>query len=129
MACWVGGDHKECVDDDVEVEGRERVARVVIVPHADLHGRDDGGVEEEEVAADHHACECGRQWILFSILRVLDRFSEIFTLHEYRGGMYEPATTNLAWLGIIITHYEGIKNTLRREKEAPAAFFAHTLIC
>ena len=54
-----GGDHEESVDDDVKVEGGELVARVVVAPHADLHGRDDGSVEEEEAAAHHLACMSG----------------------------------------------------------------------
>jgi hypothetical protein len=53
------GDHEESVDDDVEVEGGERVAWVVVVPHADLHWCDDGGVEEKDAAADHLACVNG----------------------------------------------------------------------
>ena len=54
-----GGDHEESVDDNIKVEGGELVARVVVVPHADLHGRDDGRVEKEEAAADHLACTSG----------------------------------------------------------------------
>ena len=42
--------HEEAVDDDVEGQGGELVAGVVVVPHADLDGDDDGGVEEEHRA-------------------------------------------------------------------------------
>jgi hypothetical protein len=43
-------DHEEAVDEDVETKCGEGVARVVVVPHAYLHGADEGGVEEEETA-------------------------------------------------------------------------------
>ena len=52
-----GWDHEEAVDEDVEAKCGEGVARVVVVPHADLHGADEAGVEEEEPADQELACK------------------------------------------------------------------------
>ncbi len=51
--CLFIRDHEEGVDEDVEVEGGEGVAGVVVVPHADLHRHDDGGVEQQHPAEEH----------------------------------------------------------------------------
>ena len=48
------GYHEEGVNDDVEVERREGVARVLVVPEANLHRHDDGRVEQERRAAEEH---------------------------------------------------------------------------
>ena len=52
----LGGDHKEGVNNDVEIERGERVARVVVVPEADLHWHDDGSVEQQSRTAKEHSC-------------------------------------------------------------------------
>ncbi len=46
---------EEGVDDDVEEEGGERVARVAVVPQKDLRGHHDGRVEQRYPAEEHHA--------------------------------------------------------------------------
>ena len=52
-------DHEKAVDDDVEVEGGESVARVVVVPEADLEGHDGGRVEQQQHAEQHLAWKHG----------------------------------------------------------------------
>jgi hypothetical protein len=49
-----GGYHEEGVDDDIEVERRERGARIVVAPEADLHRHYDGCVEQQRRAAEEH---------------------------------------------------------------------------
>ncbi len=39
-------DHEEAVDEDVKAKCGECVARVSVIPHADLHWAEEGGVEE-----------------------------------------------------------------------------------
>ncbi len=51
--------HKEGVDEHVPVERGEGVARVIVVPEAELHGRNDRGVQQQEGAGEHHACARG----------------------------------------------------------------------
>jgi hypothetical protein len=54
---WSAKDHEEAVDEDIEAKGWEGVARVIIVPQADLHRGEEGGVEEEETADHELACD------------------------------------------------------------------------
>jgi hypothetical protein len=49
-------DHEEGIDEDVEVEGGEDVARIVGGPEAKLDGDDDGGVHKEGTAYAQHGC-------------------------------------------------------------------------
>jgi len=42
---------EEAVYEDIKVQGRKLVTRVVVVPHTDLYGGQDCSVEEEEAAA------------------------------------------------------------------------------
>ena len=51
---------EEAVDEDVEVEGGEAVARVVVVPHADLHGRHHRRVQQQHPAHHHLPCRANR---------------------------------------------------------------------
>ena len=46
---------EEAVYKDIKEKGRKRVARVVVVPQADLHRCYDGCVEEEETTASELA--------------------------------------------------------------------------
>jgi hypothetical protein len=48
---------EEGVDEEVEVEGGEYVAGVVVVPDADLKRNDDGRIEEENPADEEHGCQ------------------------------------------------------------------------
>jgi hypothetical protein len=48
--------HEEGVDYNVEVESREGVTRIFVVPEADLHRHDDGRVEEQRRAAEERPC-------------------------------------------------------------------------
>jgi hypothetical protein len=52
--------HEKAVDEDVEAERGEGAARVGVVPHADLHGADQGGVEEEDSTDEQPACAHAR---------------------------------------------------------------------
>ncbi len=54
--CKFRGYHEEGVDDDVEVESREWVTLVFVVPEADLHRHDDGRIEEQRRAAEERPC-------------------------------------------------------------------------
>jgi hypothetical protein len=58
---WGGARQEEDVDKDIEAEGGEGVAGVVVVPHADLDRRHDGGVEEQDAAEEHLALHEGRE--------------------------------------------------------------------
>jgi hypothetical protein len=42
--------HEECIDENVKKERGERVARVVVVPHADLDRHNHGCVDQKEGA-------------------------------------------------------------------------------
>ena len=52
----ISPNQKERVDDHIEGESGEGVARVVVVPHADLYGNDNCSVEKEQAARDEHHC-------------------------------------------------------------------------
>lgn len=57
MKAGIGNHQEECVDTHVEVERRERVTRVTVVPHANLKGNYDGRVEEQKPAHKEHHCK------------------------------------------------------------------------
>jgi hypothetical protein len=46
---------EEAVDNNVEVESGERAAWVIVVPQADLHWYNNGGVEQQRRAAKEHS--------------------------------------------------------------------------
>jgi hypothetical protein len=46
---------EESIDKNVKEECWETVARVVVVPHADLDGNDRGRVDEKKSTRKHHA--------------------------------------------------------------------------
>ena len=50
-------DHQEeTVHEDIKEERGEVIARVVVVPEADLNWNDDGCVQQEEGAHEEHHC-------------------------------------------------------------------------
>jgi hypothetical protein len=53
--------HEEDVDEHVEAQRGENVARVRVVPHADLERNHHGRVEQQDRADEEHHCRAGRR--------------------------------------------------------------------
>ena len=60
---------EKAVHKYIKWERRERVARVVIIPHADLDGYYDGRIQEQYSAADKLSCEVKETIRFFSSIK------------------------------------------------------------
>jgi hypothetical protein len=76
-------DHEEGINEDVEVQGWEDVAGVVVGPEAELDRDDDGSVHKEEATYAQHACrKRGRGMELLRRIFLRQNEKVQHTLHE-----------------------------------------------